>query len=133
MIEQEVVTLNLVSSILRQDGHTVMAASDPIEALGIVERQGHNIDLVVTDVDTTPISGFEFMKRVTGKGIDIPVLFTSGSPNLTGVIAATLGDHAVIAKPFSPSALRKRVGRFLAKRRHRPSAGRESETDIQAA
>ena len=133
VIEQELTLLNLISSILRQDGHTVTETGDPMAALVIVERQGRGIDLVLTDVDMTPISGFEFMKRTTGKGIDIPILFTSSSPNLAKVIAAGFGNHAVIEKPFAASALRKGVGKFLAKRKRLSLASREPATGTKAA
>jgi CheY-like chemotaxis protein len=132
VIGQEIVMLNLTSSILRQDGHTVTKTSDPMAAIGIVERRACDIDLVLTDVDMTPISGFEFMTHITRKGIDIPILFASNSSNLARVIASTFGDHAVIEKPFDAAALRKRVGRFVTKRKRLSLAGRESGTGIKA-
>ena len=133
VIEQELVLLGLISSTLRLDGHTIIDTSDPIEALSIVERRKQEIDLVLTDAETTPISGFEFVKRLTAKGIDIPVLFISGCPNLAGVIASTLGKSSVIETPFTASALRRSVNRLLAlANRNRQSAGSgKSAKDIK--
>jgi CheY-like chemotaxis protein len=133
VIEREVAMLNFISSALRQDGHTVTEARGPNEAASIVGRQGRDIDLVLTEADMTPISGFEFMKRITQKGIDIPLLFTTSSPNLAGAIAAMSGDDAVIEKPFAGSALRKGEATFLNKRRGCSISNRDAVTGTRAA
>jgi CheY-like chemotaxis protein len=50
----------------------------PSDAHSIVLRGAEEIALVLTDVEMGPISGFEFVKRLGHKGIDIPTLFMSG-------------------------------------------------------
>jgi CheY-like chemotaxis protein len=77
VIEHDLNLLNLISSVLRQDGHTVTETSDPTEALAIAERQPKDFDLILTDVELHPISGFEFVRRLTIKGIHIPTQFMS--------------------------------------------------------
>ncbi len=119
VIDGEVVLLGLISNTLRLDGHIITDTSDPIEALSIVDQRRQEIDLVLTDVETKPISGFEFVKRMTEKGIDIPVLFMSCYPSLVGVISSTLGKRAVIEKPFTSTALHQSVTMALAKRNRR--------------
>jgi DNA-binding NtrC family response regulator len=133
VIDDEVVMLGLISSTLRQDGHIITETSDPIDALSIVDQYRQEIDLVLTDVETKPISGFEFVKRITQRGIDIPVLFMSDYPSLAEVISSTLGKGAVIEKPFTASDLRRSVARFLARRNRRSTANRESNSDPKAA
>jgi CheY-like chemotaxis protein len=118
---------------LRESGHTVTETSDPIHALTIVAEHTQAIDLILTDVEMEPISGFEFVKRLTLKRIHIPVQFVSGLSGIIGVIVATFGVHAVIEKPFTADALRKGVAKFLTKCNRRSSADRESGAKIKAA
>jgi CheY-like chemotaxis protein len=133
VIEHDLNLLNLISSVLRQDGHTVTETSDPTEALAIAERQPKDFDLILTDVELHPISGFEFVRRLTIKGIHIPTQFMSELPGIAHVIASTIGAHAVIEKPFAAPTLRKGVAKFLADCNRRSSATRESGTGIKAA
>jgi FixJ family two-component response regulator len=81
----------------------------------IVGQRKEEIDLVLTDVEMKPISGFEFVKRMKHNKIEIPTLFMSGDPNMAGVIATGLGPGVVIEKPFAASVLRQKVSRCLAK------------------
>ena len=122
VIENEDVLLGLISSTLRSEGHLLIETSDAIEALSIVVQRKQEVDLVLLDVELKPISGFEFVKRMAQKGIDIPALFISGYSGVTGVIASTLGKGAVIEKPFTASALRQSVAKFLAKINRRSTA-----------
>ncbi len=119
VIDGEVALLCLISNTLQLDGHIITETSDPIESLSIVDQRRQEIDLVLTDVETKPISGFEVVKRMTEKGIDIPVLFMSCYPSLAGVISSILGEGAVIEKPFTSAALRQSVTRALAERNRR--------------
>ena len=125
VIEPDIILLGLISSMLRQDGHTVVATIDPMQALTIAEEQTQAIDLILTVVEMQPISGFELVKRLTLKRIGIPAQFISGFPSIARVIASTYGVDAVIRKPFTAPALRKGVAKFLAKSKHRSNAGRE--------
>jgi two-component system response regulator len=119
VIEQEAVLLSLISNTLRLDGHTIMETNDPIEALSIVNQRKQEIDLVLTGVDMSPISGFEFVKRINQDGVNISALFISAYPGITGVIRSILGERAVIEKPFTSASLRQSVARALAKRNRR--------------
>jgi two-component system response regulator FlrC len=125
VIEHDVILLNLISSVLRRDGHTVVETTDPMHALTIAEEQTQAFDLVLTEVEMQPISGFELMKRLILKRINIPAQFISGFSTIAGVIASTYGADAVIRKPFTAAALRKGVAKSLAKCKRRSNTGRE--------
>jgi two-component system cell cycle sensor histidine kinase/response regulator CckA len=131
VIEQDIILLNLISSALRQDGHTVIETTDPMHALTIAAEHAAALNLVLTDVEMEPISGFEIVKRLILNRIDIPAQFISGFPGITGVIASTYGAHAVIEKPFTASELRKGITRFLTKCRRRPNVSKDLQ--IEAA
>jgi DNA-binding NtrC family response regulator len=109
MIDDEPLLLGLISNTLRLDGHKTIALSDPLDALDY-QREGQSpIDLLLTDIDMKPISGFELVNRLTKAGFDGPVLFTSGYPALSGAIANSLGQRSILEKPFTAPQLRAAV------------------------
>src|ERR1700722_9293171 len=101
LIDDEPVLLDLISRILRLDGHDVDAINNPLEALASYGGGTKAIDLLVTDIDMKPISGFELVKRLSKTGFCSPVLFMSGYPALAAAVSESLGDRAILEKPFS--------------------------------
>ena len=67
----------LITGSLRDDGHEITHADNPVNALDITAKWNGTFDLILTDVLTKPISGFEFAKRLTIMGSRVPVLFMS--------------------------------------------------------
>jgi DNA-binding NtrC family response regulator len=107
VVDDENIVLNLIATVLRTDGHTVTALSDPSLASDCFNIAA--IDLILTDVTMKPISGFELVKRLTILGFDGRVLFMSGFSNLSAAISQSLGERALLEKPFTAMELRKAV------------------------
>ena len=123
LIDNEAVLLNLMSNTLRLDGHTVNALCDPLAAFEFFGAGKLPIDLVLTDVEMTPISGFTLLKRLGKSGVKSPVLFMSGYPALAEAIAETWGPSAVLGKPFTATQLRSAVAKALQRSKPKPRAG----------
>ena len=104
----------LITGSLRDDGHEVTHADNPLNALDIAAKGNGLFDLFVTDVLSKPISGFEFARRLTTMGVRAPVLFMSESRSVVSVVGDSLGRSAVIAKPFTAQKLRTSVRKRLA-------------------
>ena len=113
VIDDESVLLDLISRILRQDGHTVTAVSDPVAAMDSARCGRPHIDLLLTDVSMSPMSGPELVRRLTTAGFNAPVLFMSGYPAMELAIAAPGGARSVIDKPFTVGELRVVIARML--------------------
>ena len=111
VVDDENIVLDLIATVLRTDGHTVTALSDPSMASDCPNIAA--IDLILTDVTMTPFSGFELVKRLTILGFDGRVLFMSGFSNLSAAISQSLGERALLEKPFTAMELRKAVNRIL--------------------
>jgi len=106
----------LITGSLRDDGHDVTHADDPLAALQLT-AEGHRLfDLILTDGVTKPISGFELARRLVIMGSRAPVLFMSGSRSVVSVVVKSLGRSAVIEKPFTAPQLRASVGKRLESR-----------------
>jgi len=107
VVEDEVSVRTLVCEVLRGNGHTVVEAGHPEEALGLVEagRTGR-IDLLLTDVVMPGMSGFQLHARLVGLLGPLRVLYMSGYSGDAiaerGVVAEAL---ALLHKPFSVADL----------------------------
>jgi DNA-binding response OmpR family regulator len=105
----------LVSFTLRRRGHTVLEATTGTEAYELIAAE--RPDLAILDVMMPGMSGVEVARRLHEQpGLDaIPVVLLSAKGQ-AGEIAEGLesGATAYIVKPFSPSALAKRVDELLA-------------------
>jgi DNA-binding response OmpR family regulator len=119
LVQDDPVILGLVSGTLRPEGHDIIVANGPMEALSITRQEFQRIDLVVTRINIKPISGLEFAKRLVRRGIDVPMLFMSASRSMVGVIGHSLGQSSVIEEPFTAAELRSSVKKCLSVHRRK--------------
>lgn len=111
LVEDDPVVQSLAKTILKQYGYTVYAAGNGAEALLIVEENGKNIDMVLTDVIMPGMNGNVLMGEIARKLPGIKVLYMSGyrgdalSDN-TGMLGEGVD---FIQKPFSKLELARQV------------------------
>lgn len=87
-------------------GYVVIEAESGLAALNIVEAEGDNLALVVSDVLMPGLSGRGFMERVRELRPGLPVLLVSGLPLEAHVAAGRLpADATLLQKPFYPDML----------------------------
>ena len=122
VIDDEAILLSLICTVLRAEGHTVRAVSDPLLAMDAFGPGEPPIDLLLSEIDTKPITGLELVKRLSKATFTSQVLFTSGYMALARAVATSLGTRSILEKPFTAGQLRTAVNRSLAKRRTKPSA-----------
>lgn len=115
LIDKEPVLLDVISNTLRLDGHDVTAVRDPLAALASHETGRNVIDLLLTDIDMKPISGFEVVNRLGRNGFTGSVLFMSEYSTLAAAVARSLGERAILEKPFTAVQLRSAVAKSLRK------------------
>ncbi|HEY3837555.1 MAG TPA: response regulator [Bryobacteraceae bacterium] len=117
VVQNDPVLLGLVSGSLRPEGLAIIEAKSPTDALRLAPQEFQTIDLVIAEINSRPITGIEFMRRLTRKGVNVPVLFMSASRTMVNVIAGSLGQSAVIEEPFTGAQLRDSVNRCLSAQR----------------
>lgn len=113
LIDDEPVLLDLLSASLKKDGHNVAAISNPLAASDLFKSGEAAFDLVVTDVEMRPISGFEVVRQLLHIGWCGAVLFMSGHSSHSGALAGQPGKGAIIEKPFTAVEFRSAVARAL--------------------
>jgi len=117
LVDDEEVVRRSTGRILRQAGHTVIAARDGIEALELYAQASPRPDLVLLDVDMPNLGGDETQRRLRALDPAVRVIFVSGhgdEARETALRAA--GALAVLRKPCSAPALLDEInlalGRF---------------------
>lgn len=114
IVEDEPQIRNLALDCLAQYGYEVLAASNGVEALQLIESLQRPIDLILTDVVMPKLSGRKLSERVSMLRPSTKVLFMSGYTNDSVVNHGILDGAAwFIQKPFALESLVKRVREVL--------------------
>jgi PAS domain S-box-containing protein len=114
LVEDEPLILRAARRSLSGLGYNVLTASDPLEALDLVQRHAERIHLLVSDVIMPKMSGRELASRILALRPEIRVLFSSGytadafadDDNFSGGIN-------FLPKPYSPSTLAAAIRNVL--------------------
>lgn len=126
--EKEIV--KLVEIYLKNEGFTLLKASDGIEALNLLER--HKVDLAILDVMMPRMDGIETCMKIRERS-DMPIIMLSAkSQDMDKIEGLSIGADDYMAKPFNPLELLARVKSQL--RRYwqfgRPASADASEIEI---
>jgi signal transduction histidine kinase/CheY-like chemotaxis protein len=114
LVEDEDVVREMATEILRDSGYHVLEAKSGLEAM-ILERQHSGvIHLMLTDVVMPQISGRELAEQLTPLRREMKVLYMSGYTDDAIVHHGVLEEGtAFISKPFTPTALARKVREIL--------------------
>ncbi|MBF0225547.1 MAG: hybrid sensor histidine kinase/response regulator [Desulfobacterales bacterium] len=102
--------IQLLGSILKQEGYTVSFATNGNQALSMVEN--YEFDLILLDVMMPDMNGFEVCEQLKNnpKVKDVPVIFLTAKTEIESVIKGfELGAVDYITKPFNAKELLARV------------------------
>jgi len=108
LVEDEETIRRLVREVLSRSGYQVFAAANGDEALRLLEDNGDEIDLLLTDVVMPGMSGPDLARAASRLQPSLRVLFTSGYTSEPDE-AFDDPDVEFIGKPFSPEALVAKV------------------------
>jgi CheY-like chemotaxis protein len=119
VVEDQVDVRDFTAAALESYGYRVLKAGSANEALGLCERGGDKIDLVLTDVVMPNVSGPELVGRLAKLRPGMRVLYMSGYTDNAILQRGPLDEQAgFITKPFGPERLAARVRAALGK--HKP-------------
>lgn len=107
--EDEELVRNVVARVLRRAGYRVLVAHDGEEAVSLFERYQDEIRLVLLDVVMPKLGGLEAYAKIQGLKRGVPALFSSGYSHHAPTSEAALGPERMIAKPYEPQSLLRRI------------------------
>ena len=112
VVEDNVLSRELMNAVLKSAGYSVILAKDGAEALMLVGRE--QIDLLVIDVDLPYIDGHSLLQAMHENGVAVPAIFISGLPgDDVEVRAFEVGAADFIRKPVKNSVLLARVAKVM--------------------
>ncbi len=121
LAEDDKSMLNFLVIALQRAGHTVVARTNGMDALSVLEEENDPpFNMLLTDIVMPGIDGLELAHKTTEKYPDIKVMF------ITGFAAMALEDHKkhhkfnngrrapqILSKPFHLNDLVKRIETML--------------------
>jgi len=112
LVEDDAAVRLVAHRILERLGYDVLAAHDGGEALELLRARP--ADLLLTDVVMPGLSGPELALAALDLRPSLRILYMSGYPQVLGQVGEVLGDGVeLLAKPFTPDALARRVRQVL--------------------
>ena len=112
VVEDEDEVREILTSVLRSDGHAVVACEDGDRALAALEREA--FDLVITDLGMPGLSGWDVARAVKELRPGTPVAMVTGwSEQIDPAAAGSEGVDYLIAKPFRRQEIRVMVASAL--------------------
>ena len=120
VVDDDGLTLKLLSDAFAQSGYDVLTAPDADFAMHALADQILTLDLLVTDVLMPGVDGEQLVRRIRGIGGegDLPIIAVSG--RVDDALATRLraaGADAVLAKSLGPDAIVRHANEVLALRR----------------
>jgi two-component system cell cycle sensor histidine kinase/response regulator CckA len=99
---------------LTSRGYTVLEASNGVEAIEVLEREGH-VDLVVSDVVMPEMDGPSLLKELRRRDPNVKIIFVSGyAEEAFAKNLPSQEQYAFLAKPFTLKQLVAEVKKTLA-------------------
>ncbi|MGD9874965.1 MAG: response regulator [Kiritimatiellia bacterium] len=101
IIDDEETVMETLRILVSCDGHEVIGVTDGNKALEII-RSDPALDLVMTDLRMSPVSGMDIMRELKNTKPDLPIIVVSAfCDNQTISEARALGCTTYLKKPFN--------------------------------
>jgi CheY-like chemotaxis protein len=114
LVEDEDGVRALAARVLAEQGYAVVEARNGLEALGVLERPDHGIDLVLTDVVMPDLGGVELADRVAAVHPTVRIVYMSGYSEGDKLHPGVReSPYPFLQKPFSPESLALRIREAL--------------------
>jgi signal transduction histidine kinase/CheY-like chemotaxis protein len=114
LVEDDEAVRALASRVLRNHGYVVTEASTAEAAETLLREADRVVDLVLSDIVLTGMSGPQLADKLRKSGIDRRFLFMSGYADDAVIRHGILeSEIAFIQKPFTPAALARKVRETL--------------------
>lgn len=107
VLDDEKEIVNLLKSLLTNDGYEVITATTGEEALQLVDDT--SFDLAILDVMLPGVSGFDVLQKIRERQFFPVLMLTAKSDDFDKINGLSLGADDYITKPFNPFEVLARV------------------------
>ena len=116
----------IFADVLCEAGYAVDTAADGRHALALLDRAP--FDAIVSDLALPGMGGMELLRTVRERGLELPVIFVTGTPHLSSAMQAVeFGAFRYLLKPIDAEQLIEVVGRAV--RMHKLAAVKRQATE----
>jgi DNA-binding NtrC family response regulator len=116
IIDDEEVLQDILTVLIRKEGHTPLAAGSGEEGLAVLERE--EVDLVLLDLMLPGMHGMEVMREIRRRDADqVVVVITAFSSIESAIAAMREGAFHYIPKPFKNEEVLLTIRKGLEQRR----------------
>ncbi|GEM_PF-888923 len=122
VVEDDARMRRIVAKVLTGCGMIVRAAGDGVEALNAFRASREEPELICADIRMPNMDGREFARRLRHEGVDVPIIFVSGTIAKDQEGYREKSHVYLVSKPFSPNDLAAIAKDMLAKPRPRLGA-----------
>ena len=114
VVEDDASLLTLARDSLTELGYRVLTASSGRAALEVLEGEGGQVKILVTDVVMPEMGGFELAKRSRGCVPGLPVLFVSGYTKEQSFAPGHERERLhFLEKPYTPLSFARKIREIL--------------------
>lgn len=111
IVEDELVTRNMLKNIFEGEGYQAFEASNGAEMHAVLNAQ--KIDLVIMDINLPGKNGL-ILAREIRENMKLPLMFLTGRDNeIDKILGLEIGADDYITKPFNPRELTIRARNLL--------------------
>lgn len=121
IVEDEVASLNLLSSYFEAENYEVHKATNSIEAEAIFSKQA--IDVILLDINLPGKDGLALTREIRSKSDVGIILVTHKSDDIDRIVGLELGADDYVSKPYNIRLLFARVKNLLQRVRSNPLSG----------
>jgi EAL domain-containing protein (putative c-di-GMP-specific phosphodiesterase class I)/CheY-like chemotaxis protein len=112
VVDDDEILLRVLARVLEGAGYEVLRCMDSREALKLLAATP--VDLVLSDISMPGLSGIELLRKVRETHLDLPVVLSTGSPEVESAVQAVeYGAHKYLIKPVDPNTLLSTVAHAL--------------------
>ncbi|NTU57506.1 MAG: response regulator [Chlorobiaceae bacterium] len=113
LVDDKVIILKICEEMLEMNGYRILSASTPSEAIEIAGKYDGNIDLLLTDVMMSSLSGVQSSRRLSSVRKGMKTLFMSGHSGTVLDEKVDSGAINLLVNPFTMKAFLDKAGAKL--------------------
>ena len=116
IVDDDLMTLQLTSQVIKRFGWEALTASAGEEALALLKERGEEVDLVLLDLAMPRMNGYDVAAKIRGNAAlqRIPIVaLTARAEYEAQVKARQSGIDDIVYKPFEVKTLHRALDKYL--------------------